>query len=178
MLLDTLFEISGEAIFLFCLALALLAIAGTWLYKSDTNSMRKAKPYIALVAFLLLAIFGRPVADYLSNLAFGVGDGVGANGNATGAAISAAQAVSGWVPIGTIMSKLFIAGLFFLFFVLVIWLTQRQTHPAPTDWAKHQYTTDFNELKNPLNKFSIYQNMRQHYIWLAMASIIGACLIQ
>jgi hypothetical protein len=95
----------------------------------------------------------------------------------SGAEVAAEAQASGWVPAGTVTSKLITAGGAFLFFIILQWLSQHLTHPGPTRWAKSGYSDAFDALPDG-EKFSAYGRIRLYQTMLAVGALLFAALVQ
>ncbi|MGI4864201.1 MAG: hypothetical protein ACRYFZ_09790 [Janthinobacterium lividum] len=148
------------------------------LAKLRYSSLKLRKPAL-YVAFLLLGVaflFGQPLFTWLAELAYGVHDMPGAV-NASSEAIEAHAKVGGWVPVGTASSKIILAASFYVLTYILPWIVQQVTHPAPTEWSKDGYSTEFTSLP-AVEKFQLIGRLSLNQSIRMAASILGACLIQ
>jgi hypothetical protein len=140
-----------------------------------TAWLRKFGPYALFFGFGLLFLFGPIWLRALLNHLNGVGPGVPSQ--MTGAEVAADAQAAGWPAAGTVTGKLITAAGFYLFFVVLRWLTQQLTHPGPTLWAKKGYTADFDALA-ATDKFIVYRGIRMDSAIMAAASMLAAALVQ
>ncbi len=142
---------------------------------SPAAALRKAGPYVLFLLFGVAFIYGQRLLLALTNYVHGVGDGVPAQ--MSGAEVAADVQAAGWPSAGTVTGKLITAAGFFLFFVVLRWLTQQLTHPAPTAWAKKGYSTAFDALPDA-DKFTVYRGIRMDSAIMAGAAMLAAALVQ
>ena len=136
--------------------------------------MRKLTPYLLFAALGLLMLAG---ARYFPALVAHLYHATAAPGPAaSGAEIAAGQQGSGWVPSGTVASKFITAAGAYLLFVLLPWLVQHFTHPAPTKWAKGRYTVQFLLLPSS-EQFSVYGRLQLITVIRAAAALLFAALV-
>lgn len=137
--------------------------------------LRKVGPYALFFGFGLLFLFGPGWLHALLDHLHGVGPALPAQ--MSGAEVAADVQASGWPAAGTVTGKLITAAGFYLFFTVLRWLTQQLTHPAPTEWAKKNYTDDFNALPAG-EKFGVYRGVRLDSSIIAAAAMLAAALVQ
>jgi hypothetical protein len=163
------------------------------------KALRKAGPYLIFIGLGLLYLFGQPALRAVTSYVHGVSDttelapvtrtmaALGdpeakaivaqVSANMSGAEVEAEAQAAGWVPAGTVTSKLITAGGAFLFFIILQWLAQQLTHPGPTRWAKTGYSKAFDELPDT-EKFSAYGRIRLYSTMLAVGALLFAALVQ
>jgi hypothetical protein len=142
---------------------------------SPTSWLRKSGPPALFIGFFLLLLFGPDWLKALVDHLHGVGPGLPAQ--MSGAEVAAEVQAAGWPAAGTVVGKLITAAWFYLFFVVLRWLTQQLTHPRPTEWAKKDYTAAFNALPDS-EKFVVYRGIRMDSAIMAAASLVAASLVQ
>lgn len=173
-LLDLLF-IAGFIILTF-VCIALLPHIVRLLRKTETLSLRKLALYAAFMALGVAFLFGEPLAHWLANLAYGVHDLPGAV-EASPELKAASARVGGWVPVGTATSKIILTISFYVLSYIIPWVVQRVTHPAPTKWAKEDYTTAFEGLSTE-RKFEANGRLSLNQSIRFACSMLAAALIQ
>jgi hypothetical protein len=160
------------------------------------KGLRKAGPYLIFFALGAAMLYGQRGLQAGTALVHGaahldwhphttpagnpvLGDFVEApaTANMSGAEVAAEAQASGWVPAGTVTSKLITAGGAFLFFIILQWLSQHLTHPGPTRWAKSGYSQAFDALPDG-EKFGAYGRIRLYQTMLAVGALLFAALVQ
>lgn len=142
---------------------------------SPTAWLRKFGPYALFLGFGLLFLFGPGWLRSLLNHLNGVGTGLPSQ--MSGAEVTADAQAAGWPAAGTVTGKLITAAGYFLFFVVLRWLTQQLTHPTPTKWAKKEYSAAFEQLPDS-EKFTVYRGVRLDSAIIAAAAIIASAVVQ
>ena len=136
--------------------------------------MRKLTPYLLFAALGLLMLAG---ARYFPALVAQLYHATAAPGPAaSGAEIAAGQQGSGWVPSGTVASKFIAFAGAYLLAVLLPWLVQHLTHPAPTRWAKALYKLEFYQLSGA-ERFASYGRLQLVTVIRAAAALLFAALV-
>lgn len=161
-----------------------------------SKSLRKAGPYLIFAVLGVAMLYGQRGLQAGTSLVHGtahvslhphitsagnpvLGDFVEARPSSemSGAEVAAEAQASGWVPAGTVTSKLITAGGAFLFFIILQWLSQHLTHPGPTRWAKNGYSEAFEALPDG-EKFGAYGRIRLYSTLLAVGALLFAALVQ
>ena len=143
---------------------------------SPAAVLRKAGPYALFILLGVAMLYGPALLHWLLDVVHGVPSGPHA-GNATTAEVVADQQAAGWPTPGLVTGKLITAGGAYLFFVILRWLVQQLTHPAPTAWAKAGYSTEFANLPS-VERFRVYHALRLNSVLLAAAALLFAALVQ
>ncbi|WP_216726078.1 hypothetical protein [Hymenobacter siberiensis] len=139
--------------------------------------VRRHSPLLIFLALGAVMLFGQTCLLNITTAA-SAADPLGMRVlNADGAQITAVAQAGGWVQLGAVTSKLLTAAGAFLFFTVVRWSVQHLTHPYPTSWAKAEYKEEF-QLLTRTQRFHVYQNIRQDSVWLALASLLFAAVVQ
>lgn len=143
---------------------------------SPAAVLRKAGPYALFLLLGVAMLYGPALLHWLLDLVHGAPTTAHA-GNATPAEIVADQQAAGWPAPGLVTGKLVIAASAYVFFIILRWLMQQLTHPAPTAWAKKGYSTEFDSLPGR-DKFTVYAGLRLNSVLLAAAALLFAALVQ
>jgi len=140
------------------------------------KALRKAGPYLIFAVLGVAMLYGERSLHAVTELVHGV-SGTAPTAEMSGAEVAAEAQASGWVPAGTVTSKLITAGGAFLFFIILQWLSQHLTHPGPTRWAKSGYSDAFDALPDG-EKFGAYGRIRLYQTLLAIGALLFAALVQ
>ncbi len=143
---------------------------------SPAAVLRKAGPYALFLLLGIVMLYGPTLLHWLLAVVHGAPT-LPHPGNATDAEVVADQQAAGWPTPALVTGKLVTAGGAYLFFIILRWLVQQLTHPAPTAWAKRGYSIDFDSLP-PADKFLVYGGLRLNSVLLAAAALLFAALVQ
>lgn len=165
--------------FMFVLGLAALGgLVAHLVLKAPAGSvgtaLRKAAPYLLFLLLGLAALSGPLLFPHVVGLFYHAAPATGPA--ASGAEIAAGQQAGGWVPSGTVASKFITFAGAYLLAVLVPWLVQHLTHPAPTRWAKTRYSGAFLALSYQ-EQFTVYGRLQLVIVIRATAALLFAALV-
>ena len=136
--------------------------------------LRKITPYLIFLALGALFVVLKPVWQTAFTWLYHAVPVAGPS--ASSAQIEAAQASGGWVPSGTVASKFLTAAAAYVLFTILPWLVQHLTHPAPTRWAKQDYSRAFYYL-SVQEQFASYGRLQLVNVIRAAAALLFAALV-
>ncbi|MDO7888242.1 hypothetical protein [Hymenobacter cheonanensis] len=136
--------------------------------------LRKLAPYLIFISLGVAMLAGAVYAPVLIAKFYHAVPS--ASPAASSAEIAAGQQASGWVPSATVASKFIAFAGMYLLLVLLPWVVQHLTHPAPTLWAKTRYSREFLGLSDEA-RFAVYGRLQLTIVIRAAASALFAALV-
>jgi hypothetical protein len=132
---------------------------------------KRRRPVLLALVVLLVYLYGPTITEHITFLLHGAPAIVPGGPDLDGSQVQAANQAGGWMQLGAITSKILAAAAYFCVALAVVWHIMHYIIAAVPDWAKKDFTQEFNTL-SPKWKFGIY-----FATWLPLLFLFGLCLL-